>query len=105
MRNILMVIAGMPLFCNFGFSQEALSQTERYTNPVKIPTMKQRYKLDYELVNSSLLGSDSLLLLKIESDFIERARKETEDTIVHLPDDGIAIRVYSYERVAINKRK
>lgn len=105
MRNALLVIVGMPLFFNVSFSQATFNQTERYAKPVKIPTMKQRYKIDYELVNQSLLGSDSLVLLKIEPDFIERARQETEDVIVHLPDDDLAIRVYSYQRVAINKRK
>lgn len=103
MKDIIMVIVGGILFCQFSFSQNTSNQADRYAKPVKIPTMKQRYEIDYELVNSSLLGSDSLVLLMIESEFIEKSRHETEDVIIHLPDDDIAILVYSYARVAINK--
>lgn len=103
MKNILTVIIGVILFYHSGFSQETSKQAERYAKPVKIPTMKQRYKIDYELVNPSLLGSDSLVLLKIDPDLIENARKETEDVIIHPQDAGVAVRVYSHKRVALTK--
>ncbi len=92
------------VFCSMGFSQKAVNQTQRYAVTKKTTTMKDRYRIDYELVDPSLLGADSVVLRTINSDLIEQARKEIEDVIIYQEGTGMAIRVYSYEKTALNKQ-
>lgn len=104
MTKAFFTIGLLLLFCHTSFSQKTLNQTERYNHSRKMTTMKDRYGIDYDLVDASLLGTDSLVLRTINSDLIEQARKEIEDVIIHQEGTGIAIRVYSYEKTALNKQ-
>ncbi|MBC9813213.1 hypothetical protein H9Y05_12115 [Crocinitomicaceae bacterium CZZ-1] len=102
--NRTFITTGIILLCaHMSYSQEVVNQTERgNTNPT-IMTMKDRYGLDYDLVDESLLGIDSLVLESINPDLIESSREEIEDVIIYQEGTGMAIRVYSYEKVALNK--
>lgn len=104
MKKTIVTTGIVLLFSHIGFSQKLVNQTERYSLNQKKTTMKDRYHIDYDLVDESLLGSDSLVLKTLNSDLIEDARKEIEDVIIYQEDTGIAIRVFSYEKTAINKK-
>lgn len=104
MKNTIITAGIVCIFYSMGFSQKAVNQTERYAVTKKTTTMKDRYHVDYDLVDPSLLGADSVVLRTINSDLIEQARKEIEDVIIYQEGTGIAIRVYSYEKTALNKQ-
>ncbi len=100
-KHILLVFALFSL-TTLSFSQNI---TERHQTPVEIPSNIDRYKVDYELVDESLIATDNSILTSLNLDAIEAVRLETEDTIYFDEVAEIELRVYSVAKTAIRKNK
>lgn len=88
---------------HLSFSQSEMP-TDRRMKPQKEVSLKERYKFDYQLVNESVLGQDSLILLTISPSFLSANRSENEDVIVFCSDINAEIIIYSEQRVRLNKQ-
>lgn len=97
--SILVIILSSITF--FGNSQ-IQNQTDRYQLNLDLnhqePTMRDRYKVEFELVNEDLLG-DSTILEQINYLTIDHFRKESEDFLFQYRDPAVEILIYSHERM------
>lgn len=100
MKTILLISL---IIFPFAIFSQITSETNRYVGNFKIPTMKERYKIDYELVNEELIANDSLILESIPIDFPDNHRKDSEDIIVFDPTGAFQILIYSKDRTTNNK--
>jgi len=81
-----------------------VNPTERFiTHSAHIPTNIERYKVDYQLLDESLISDSKEILLALNINQLEGLRREDED--IQLVDEGtgIVIILYSYSKCAINK--
>lgn len=83
-----------------GFGQNHL---ERHNSGKIHYTNIDRYKIDYELVDESLLGIDSTVLNEIDMRTIDALRKEDVDTIINHRHLNFEIIIYSKQRAITNK--
>lgn len=102
MKKILFAIALLGM--NSSYSNAQLNQTERYvTTGVHIQTNIERYKIDFELVDESIISDSKEILLSLNLDLIEDKRLEDVDQVFMDPTTQIEILVYSYSKVALRK--
>jgi len=98
MKYYVSVLAISLVFLGFG-----QNNLERY-NPSGNPVSNiERYKLDYELVDESLLFTDSTILNEINMRTIDALRKEDVDTVINYRNLNIEIRIYSKQKAIANK--
>lgn len=81
-----------------------VNPTERFiTHSAHIPTNIERYKIDYEIVDQSLIESDMSILTELNLERIEHLRHETDDVMTVDKNTGIEIVIYSVQKVGIRK--
>lgn len=104
MKKALLLITIVNL--NVSYLEAQINPTERYiTQSLHIPTNIERYKIDYQLLDESLISDSKEILLSINIDQFEAQRREDED--VHVLDEttGIMIVLYSYSKCTVNKNQ
>jgi len=101
MKRTFILIGALLLSGHFSFGQNS---TERYiTNAPHLPTNIERFKMDYELVDNSLVATDKSLLETLELWRIEYVREDNQDVVFFEKNAGIEILVYSREKTTTRK--
>lgn len=78
--------------------------SERYiTQSAHIPTNIERYKIDYQLLDESIISDSKEILLSLNINALEEQRLEDEDIQLVDESTGIVVILYSYSKCAINK--
>ena len=81
-----------------------VNSTERFiTQSAHTPTNIERYKIDYQLLDESIISDSKEILLSLNLDQFEGLRLEDEDIQLVDKGTGIVIIFYSYSKCAINK--
>ena len=102
MKKTLLLIALFSLSNSYLDAQ--INSTERFiTQSAHIPTNIERYKVDYEIVDQSIIESDQSILSELNLERIEYLRHETDDVITIDKNTGIEIVIYSVQKVGIRK--
>ncbi len=78
--------------------------TDRHQTPIDTPSNIERYKIDYELVDESLIATDNSILNSIDLSRLEFVRHETEDILFFDKTLNIELRVYSVQKATQRKR-
>lgn len=78
--------------------------TEKYAEPIRVRTNIERYKLDYELVDGTVIAGDNSILNSLELFRIEYVRQESDDVVFLDKNSGLEILVYSNQKVALRKK-
>ena len=102
MKKHILVALILMAVAPISFSQ---SITDRYQTPVDTPSNIERYKIDYELVDESLIAADKSILNLLNLDAIDRVRQESEDVIYFDEVNEIELRVYSIAKTTARKNK
>ena len=103
-KNYLVVVMIALLSPFFGTSQ-SINQKNDDSQSHRNLSVRDSYGLTYELVDPSLITSDSLIFNKIDANMLDSFREEHEDvTIVH-KYHGFSILIYSREKCRANKVK
>lgn len=101
-KNTLLLCFLMLLYQN-AFSQNNISR--RAVSAYSQPTMLDHYKIDYQLVDETLLGQDSLIVEQIDQNFIESNREENEDVIKFCATIQADVLIYSATKTTANKSR
>lgn len=100
MKTVLMTLIGI-LPVNLLYSQQmTFDPTSRRAVEIVPPTPQERYKVDYQLSDESLLLADSLILNTLDLVTIDGLRMVSQDVIHTDSVTGVEIIIYSEEKVA-----
>lgn len=101
MKKTLFIIVVLAMSSSYSNAQNTIARYGTTNN--QIPSNIQRYGIDYELVDQSLLGQDSLILNDLNLLTIDAYREEANDVIFVYKGLDISIKVYSRMRASENK--
>ena len=105
MKTVLMTFIGI-LPVNLLYSQQmTFDLTSRRAVEIVPPTPQERYKLDYQLSDESLLGLDSLVLYSFDLNAIDNYRHATEDVLYTDSNSNVVLIIYSEAKVSQKKRR
>lgn len=105
MKTIVITLIGvLPL--NLLYSQTLnLDLTSRIAVEITPPTPQQRYKLDYQLKDESLLLQDSTILNMLDLEVIDTLRLPLDDVLHTDVATNQELIIYSEKKVLDRKRK
>lgn len=92
------------LISTSSFSQEISHPEKRYVQPNSALNNIERYKLDYELLDESLLG-DSTILLDLDFNSMEQFRNDVHDMRAEDPNTKVGVLLYNRSRIKNTRPK
>lgn len=98
--KVLVLLTSMLAFGSVSYAQES---TGRYVSSQHMMSNAERYQIDYELANPSVLETNPSVIDDLELDRIEDVREFDQDITVVDSKTGLELIVYSRARVRDNK--